>query len=76
MADLVRQIGRALAANEVLPPPGSGAELTTQGFFYLNVPLWPAGVALALAALSVVFRYGRALQRQTEALQRDTEGLV
>lgn len=76
ITDLVVGIGRTLAAFEVLPSPEEGGDLTTQGIFYLSVPLWPAGVALALAALSVVFRYGSALQRQAEALQRETEGLV
>lgn len=74
--DLVTQIARSLAANAVLPTPESGAELTSQGIFYLMVPLWPAAAAVALAALAVVFRYGSALQTQTEALRRDTEGLV
>ncbi|WP_454129637.1 hypothetical protein [Microbacterium aurum] len=76
VTDLVVGIGRTLAAFEVLPAPEEGGELTTQGIFYLTVPLWPAAVALALAALAVVFRYGSALQHQTEALQRDTDGLV
>lgn len=76
VTDLVVGIGRTLAAYEVLPTPEEGGNLTTQGIFYLTVPLWPAGIALALAALAVVFRYGAALQQQTEALQRDTEGLV
>lgn len=76
VADLIVGIGRTLAAFEVLPSPEQGGDLTTQGIFYLSVPLWPAGIALTLAALAVVFRYGAALQHQTEALQRDTEGLV
>ncbi|MBN9215365.1 MAG: hypothetical protein J0J04_11285 [Microbacterium sp.] len=76
VTDLVVGIGRTLAAFEVLPTPEGGGELTNQGIFYLTVPLWPAAVALALAALAVVFRYGSALQHQTEALRRDTEGLV
>lgn len=76
LTDLVVGIGRTLAAFEVLPSPEEGGDLTTQGIFYVGVPLWPAGVALALAALSVVFRSGAALQTQTEALRRETEGLI
>lgn len=76
ITDLTVGIGRTLAAFEVLPSPEQGGDLTTQGIFYLTLPLWPAGVALALAALAVVFRYGAALQHQTDALRRETEGLV
>lgn len=76
ITDLVVGIGRTLAAFEVLPTPEEGAALTNQGIFSLTIPLWPAGIALALAALAVVFRYGSALQHQTEALRRDAEGLV
>lgn len=76
VGELVVGIGKTLAAYEVLPSPEQGGDLTNPGIFSLTVPLWPAGVALALAALAVVFRYGSALQRQTEALQRETEGLV
>lgn len=76
ITDMVVGIGRTLVAFEVLPSPEEGGSLTTQGIFYVSVPLWPAAVALALAALSVVFRYGAALQSQTEALRRETEGLV
>ncbi|MEZ5213698.1 MAG: hypothetical protein R2692_02245 [Microbacterium sp.] len=45
-------------------------------YLSLTLPLWPAAVALALAALATVFRYGAALETQTAALRRDTEGLV
>lgn len=76
ITELTVDIGRTLAAFEVLPSPEQGGDITTQGIFYLTLPLWPAGVALALAALAVVFRYGAALQHQTDALRRDTEGLV
>jgi hypothetical protein len=67
-ADLVSEIGKTLAAGEVLPGIESGAGVTTQGFFSLTVPLWPIGAALALAALGVVFRHGTVLQRDTEGL--------
>lgn len=35
----------------------------------IDIPLWPVAVGLAFAALAAIFRYG-------SALQRDTEGLV
>ena len=54
----------ATARRSRSPPARSSAALSS------------AAVALALAALAVVFRYGSALQHQTEALQRETEGLV
>lgn len=76
VTDLIAGIGRTLAAFEVLPSPEEGGALTNQSIFSLTVPLWPAAIALALAALAVVFRYGSALQHQTDALRRDTEGLV
>lgn len=37
---------------------------------------WPIAILFALAALATVFRYGAALETQTAALRRDTEGLV
>ena len=53
-----------------------GGALTSLDALSLTLPLWPAAVALALAALATVFRYGAALETQTAALRRDTEGLV
>ena len=67
-AELVTSAGRALAAAEVLPPPESGAAVTTTGIYRLTVPLWPIGAACALAALGAVFRRGAVLQRETEGL--------
>lgn len=67
-AELVTSAGRALAAAEVLPPPDSGAAVTTTGIYRLTVPLWPVVAACALGALGVVFRRGAVLQRETEGL--------
>ena len=53
-----------------------GGAFTSLDYLSLTLPLWPAAVALALAALATVFRYGAALDTQTAALRRDTEGLV
>ena len=75
-ADVAQQIGRNLLAREVLPAAHSGGALTSLDYLSLTLPLWPAAVALALAALATVFRYGAALETQTAALRRDTEGLV
>lgn len=75
-ADIAQQIGRNLLAREVLPAAHSGGALTSLDYLSLTLPLWPAAVALALAALATVFRYGAALETQTAALRRDTEGLV
>lgn len=75
-SELLQQIGMNLLAREVLAPQESGEILTSLTYFELTLPLWPAFAALALAALAAVFRYGSDLQRQTVALQRDTEGLV
>lgn len=42
----------------VLPQPG----------FRIDLPLWPVGAGLGLAALATVFRHGRQLQHDTEGL--------
>ncbi len=75
-SDVVQQVGKLLVARAVLPPAHSGAALTSPDYLSLSLPLWPAAVALALAALATVFRYGTTLQAQNDALQRETEGLV
>lgn len=59
--------GQAMAAVEVLPPPGDGA-VTTTGVYRLDIPLWPIGAALGLAALGALFRHAAVLQRDTEGL--------
>lgn len=66
-SDVLTGIGSAMAAAEVLPPPGAGA-VTTTGIYRVALPLWPIGAALALAALGVVFRHGARLQRETDLL--------
>ncbi|MBN9155585.1 MAG: hypothetical protein J0I50_02580 [Microbacterium sp.] len=66
-AGLVSDLGRALAAAEVLPAPGGG-DLTTTGIYRLTVPLWPIGAAFALGALGIIFRHGARLQRETDLL--------
>ena len=53
-----------------------GGALTSLDDLSLTLPLWPAAVALALAAVATFFRYSAALDTQTAALRRDTEGLV
>ena len=67
-AELATGAGRALAAAEVLPPPGSDAAVTASEIYRLTVPLWPIGASCALAALGAVFRRGAVLQRETEGL--------
>ncbi len=66
-ADFAGSVGRALAAGEILPPPGDGA-VTSTGISYVTVPFWPIGAALGLGALAIVFRRGAVLQRETEGL--------
>jgi hypothetical protein len=66
-AGVMSDLGRALAAAEVLPPPGGG-DVTTTGIYRVTVPLWPIGAAFALGALGVVFRDGARLQRETDLL--------
>ena len=75
-SEVVLALARFFAAAEVLPDASSAAAATAPTTFQMVVPLWPIGAALALAALSVVFRHGAALRLEAEALRRDTEGLV
>lgn len=75
-SEVVLAIARFLAAGAVLPPASTGASATAASTFAMTVPVWPIGAALALAALAAVFRHGYRLQRETVALQRETEGLV
>jgi hypothetical protein len=42
----------------------------------ITFSIWPIAAGLAFLALAGVLRYGSALQQQTTALQRETEGLV
>ncbi|MDR7191251.1 hypothetical protein J2Y46_004113 [Microbacterium sp. BE35] len=65
---LVGDIGRAMAAAEVLPPSTSDAAVTATGIYRLTVPLWPIGAAVALWALGAVFRHGASLQRDVRGL--------
>jgi hypothetical protein len=65
---VLTQVGSALTAQLVLPASGSGAAVTAASTVGFDPPYWPLGVALGLAALSVVFRQGARLQRDTEGL--------
>ena len=67
-AGIASSTGRAIAATEVLPPPSSGADVTTTGIYYVSVDLWPIAAAVVLAALAAVFRHGERLHHDTEAL--------
>lgn len=42
--------------------------LIASPYISVDAPLWPLGIALALLALSVIFRQGARLQRDTEGL--------
>lgn len=66
--DIAFGIGRGLAAAEALPPSGEGTVTASGAVFSLTVQLWPFGAALALVALTAVFRYGARLERDTVGL--------
>lgn len=68
LGPLLTDIGAALVAQEVLPAAGTDTAVTAGRTFAIAPPLWPLGVALGLAALSVIFRQGARLQRETEGL--------
>ncbi|MFJ6678266.1 hypothetical protein ACIQLK_03950 [Microbacterium sp. NPDC091382] len=68
LGPLLTDIGAALVAQEVLPAAGADAAVTAGRTFAIAPPAWPLGVALGLAALSVIFRQGARLQRETEGL--------
>lgn len=65
---LLTDVGSALVAQQVLPAPGADAAVTAGRSFTIAPPVWPLGVALGLGALSVIFRQGARLQRETEGL--------
>ncbi|GAB3595814.1 hypothetical protein [Microbacterium tumbae] len=71
-ADLLGSVAATVALREAFP---EGSEWHPWGFRLTVTPL-PFVGALGLAALAAVFRQGMRLQREHEALQRDTEGLV
>lgn len=65
---LLTDVGSTLVAQRVLPAPGTDAAVTAGRTFSIVPPVWPLGVALGLGALSVIFRQGARLQRETEGL--------
>lgn len=70
--DLLGSIAATTGLREVLSPE---SEWYPQSYSLTVTPL-PFTAALGLAALAAVFRQGLRLQREHEALQKDTEGLV
>ncbi len=68
LGSLLTDVGSFLVAQSVLAESIADAPLTAPMAFNLNPPAWPLGVALGLAALSVIFRQGARLQRETEGL--------
>lgn len=68
LGPVLTQVGEALVAQAVLPAPGGDAPVTAESVVGFTTPLWPLGVALGLSALSVIFRQGARLQRDTEGL--------
>ncbi|ALJ21997.1 hypothetical protein [Microbacterium sp. No. 7] len=79
-AGVLNDVGSSLAAQEALAwtsasvagdRPGDAELLTSlwpRPAWRVDVPVWPIGAGLGLAALSAVFRYGAGLQRDTEGL--------
>lgn len=68
LGSLLTDVGSFLVAQSVLAESIADAPLTAPTAFSLNPPVWPLGVALGLGALSVIFRQGARLQRETEGL--------
>jgi hypothetical protein len=79
-AQVIGDIGTSIAASEALASVGAswseipGIEDPVAAWWpapalRIEIPFWPIGAGLGLAALAAVFRYG-------SVLQRDTEGLV
>lgn len=68
LGPMLTDIGAALVAQQVLPPADANVAVAAGRTFSIAPPLWPLGVALGLAALSVIFRQGARLQRETEGL--------
>ncbi len=65
---LFTDVGSTLVAQQVLPAPGTDAAVAAGRTFSIVPPAWPLGVALGMGALSVIFRQGARLQRETEGL--------
>ncbi|OAH48859.1 hypothetical protein AYL44_12580 [Microbacterium oleivorans] len=68
LGSVLTDVGSALLAQSLFPPSGADGGITAPYTVGFAIPLWPAGVALGLAALSVIFRQGARLQRETEGL--------
>ena len=65
---LLTDVGSTLVAQRVLPPASADVPVAAGRTFSIVPPVWPLGVALGLGALSVIFRQGARLQRETEGL--------
>lgn len=68
LGQTLTDIGSTLVAQQVLPPSDTDVAVAAGRTFSIAPPLWPVGVALGLGALSVIFRQGARLQRETEGL--------
>lgn len=68
LGQTLTDIGSTLVAQQVLPPSDADVTVAAGRTFSIAPPLWPVGVALGLGALSVIFRQGARLQRETDGL--------
>ncbi|MCM3695234.1 hypothetical protein [Microbacterium oleivorans] len=66
LGPVLSSLAQQYIARAVLP--ADSATLGASPFISIDAPLWPLGIALALLALSVIFRQGARLQRETEGL--------
>ncbi len=76
LAEVLGDVAGSMAAQEALA--WTGAEWTGEladpsvllprAGFRIDLPLWPIGAGLGLAALATLFRHGHQLQRDTEGL--------
>lgn len=76
VAEFLGDVAGSMAAQEALAWTSAAwtseladpAMLLPQAGFRIDLPLWPIGAGLGLAALATVFRHGHQLQRDTEGL--------
>lgn len=66
LGPVLSSLARQYVARAVLPPDST--TIVASPYISIDAPLWPLGIALALLALSVIFRQGARLQRDTEGL--------
>lgn len=66
LGPVLHSLGEQYIAQAVLPQ--DSMMLGASSYITIDAPLWPLGIALALGALSVIFRQGARLQRETEGL--------